>query len=361
MRIVQVVEHLGVGGLEKMAVELAIAQKSAGHDPFIYCVSEPGALAAQAVAAGVPVIPFHKPPGFSPRAILAMARRMRTDRPDAVHTHNWIIHHYGAAAAALARVRAVVNTQHGLETVSPRQTRLFRSVLPATDAVVFVAEEARRVFQDAIRLPAAKARVIRNGIPVGRFMAKAASPGARRPHIRFGTVGRIVPIKDHATLLRAFALLRDRLPGCSLRIVGYGALQPQIENLARELELGDRFAILPPDSDIPSFLLELDLFVLSSWSEGLPVCVLEAMAAGVPIISTRVGGIPEVAAEGQIAWYCPPHNPEMLAVTMYNAANSADLSARGGRARLSAETSFSIESTFAAYEKLFLELLGRHG
>src|SRR4051794_23880902 len=104
MRIVQVVEYLGVGGLEKMAVDLAIAQKEAGHDPLIYCVTQPGALAPIAEGAGIPVIPFHKKPGFSAGAILRLARRMRADGAEVVHTHNWIIHHYGAAAAALARV-----------------------------------------------------------------------------------------------------------------------------------------------------------------------------------------------------------------------------------------------------------------
>jgi glycosyltransferase involved in cell wall biosynthesis len=292
-----------------------------------------------------------------------MARRMRSDGAEVVHTHNWIIHHYGAAAAALARVRAVVNSQHGLgtATISLRQMRLFRSVLPLTGAVVFVAEEPRRIFREATGLPAAKTHVVLNGIRLERFTSHPASPGAQRPRIRFGTVGRIVPIKDHATLLRAFALVLKRLPQCDLRIVGYGVLQQQTEELARELGLGSHFRILPPDSDIPSFLSDLDLFVLSSQSEGLPVCILEAMAAGLPIVSTRVGGVPEVAREGQAAWYCPPGNAGMLAESMYNAARSADLTARSSRARQIAGRDFSIHATFAAYEKIFRDLLDGNG
>jgi len=362
MRIAQVVEYLGVGGLEKMAVNLAIAQKAGGHDPVIYCVGEPGALAAEAEAGGVRVTAFHKSPGFSARTILAIARRMRSDRIEVAHTHNWIIHHYGAAAAALAGVKAIVNTQHGLDMslVGPRQARLFRSVLPLTKAVVFVAEASRRIFQETTGLPEAKTRVILNGIPVAPFVAHTASPGSRRPRIRFGTVGRIVPIKDHASLLRAFSTVAKKLPECELRLVGYGPLQPEIERLAAELGVAERFEILPPGSDVPRFLSELDIFVLSSQSEGLPVSLLEAMAAGLPVVSTRVGGIPEVAREGDIAWYSPAQNADMLAEAMYNAAVSADLTARGSRARQTVTADFSIERTSSAYENLFRELLGRN-
>ena len=197
------------------------------------------------------------------------------------------------------------------------------------------------------------------GIPVDRFDAKPARPGALRPRIRFGAVGRMVPVKDHASLLRAFAGVLRELPDSDLRIVGYGALQEQVEKLAGELGLGDRFRILPPDTDVPGFLSDLDLFVISSLSEGLPVCVLEAMAAGVPVVSTRVGGIPEIAPENHIAWYCPPGNAEMLGATMYNAAISADLTARSDHARQRARTNFSIRQTAAAYEELFRELLGK--
>src|SRR6185312_3868753 len=101
-----------------------------------------------------------------------------------------------------------------MSTVGPRQARLFRSVLPLTKAVVFVAEAPRRIFQQTTGLPEAKTRVILNGIPLEPFLAHTASPGSRRPRIRFGTVGRIVPIKDHATLLRAFGSVAQKLPDC---------------------------------------------------------------------------------------------------------------------------------------------------
>jgi glycosyltransferase involved in cell wall biosynthesis len=222
--------------------------------------------------------------------------------------------------------------------------------------VVFVAEEPRRTLWEGNGFPPSKARVILNGIPVKTFAAHPAAPGSRKDRLRFGTVGRMAPVKDHATLVRAFASIAGRLPASELHIVGYGPLEEETRALATGLGLGDRFRVHPPDSNVPRFLSELDVFVLSSQTEGLPVCILEAMAAGLPIVSTRVGGVPEAAPEGEVAWYCPPSDPAALASAMEEAAQSGDLALRGARgARIVAER-FSIEATMSQYLRLFESL-----
>jgi glycosyltransferase involved in cell wall biosynthesis len=360
MRIAQVVERLEIGGLERMAVDLAIAQKRAGHEPFLYCVCHDGALAPVARKAGIPVKNFAKPLGFSARAVAQIARELWRDRIEVVHTHNSIIHHYGAAAAVLTGI-PVVNTEHGLGalTQNPRQIRIFRGTIPFTDTVVFVAEEPKRFLWETNGFPPSKARVILNGIPLTAFQATPARPGSRRPRIRFGTVGRMVPVKDHAMLVKAFALVSERLPQSELHIVGYGALQEATQALANELGLGTRFRIHPPDTDIPQFLSELDVFVISSQTEGLPVCLLEAMAARLPVVSTRVGGIPEAAPEHEAAWYCPPQDSAALAETMETAAVSGELAQRGQRGASIVEDRFSIETTMRQYVALFDDLRRR--
>src|SRR4051794_3121657 len=113
MKIVQMLPNLDVGGMERLAIAMARQQKSEGHQPIIYCTTHAGAMAAQAEAMGVPVIAFEKRPGFSVSVIRDIARRLRADQPDVVHTHNALVHHYGVIAARLAGVRVVVNTRHG--------------------------------------------------------------------------------------------------------------------------------------------------------------------------------------------------------------------------------------------------------
>ena len=129
MRIVQVVENLEIGGLERLAVDLARKQKLDGHAPSIYCVFHPGAFAEEVEAAGIPVVAFRKKLGFSLEAVWKMAWRLRQDQADVVHTHNAVVHHYGVAAARLAGVPVVVNTLHGIGALFPRarQALIFRT------------------------------------------------------------------------------------------------------------------------------------------------------------------------------------------------------------------------------------------
>ena len=169
----------------------------------------------------------------------------------------------------------------------------------------------------------------------------------------------MAPIKDHATLLKGFARVLERYSGAELHIVGYGALEGDTRQLARTLGLGERFRILPSDTDVPGFLSGLDAFVISSLSEALPLCVLEAMAARLPLVSTRVGGIPEVAPENQVAWYCPPGDPDAMAGALAAAAAATDLQERGLRAAEIVGRRFSIDTMLERYEELYREVLHR--
>ena len=358
VRIAHLVETLAVGGLERLAVDLAKKQNDSGHSAWIYCIFDPGDLAAEAGQAGIAVVPFSKPKGLSIGVVRQMASRMRRDGIEILHTHNAIVHHYGVAAAMLARVPVVVNTQHGFGNLSrPRQARLFRLTLPWTDAVVLVSEDLRKGCVRDRGIPERKAVVIHNGIPVSKFAGKRASPGSRRPHLRFGTVGRIVPPKNHRLLIEAFAKVSAVLPEAELHLMGDGPLRSQVEERVAELSLGNRVHLHGLSFGVADFMSTLDVFVLSSSTEGLPVVILEAMAAGLPIVSTRVGGVPEAAPEHEIAWYSPIGDAEALAAGMSEAAKSPELALRGNNAHSRAAERFSIEAMASGYNALYTRLL----
>lgn len=361
LRIVQIVENLEIGGLERMALDLAIAQKAAGHQPFIYCVFKRGALAGEADQAGVPVVEFRKKSGFSWTTVRQISRRLRQDGAQIVHTHNSVIHHYGVLAARMAGIRAVVNTRHGLGTLhtSARQELYFKATLPFTSAFVFVCEDGRRFFVGRRGVPASRSQVIFNGIPLDKFLAIPSAVGSQRPRIRFGAVGRMVPAKAHSDLIEAFAILRRRLPEAHLRIAGGGPLMETAQAQASRLGLDSSVSLEGATRDVASFLGQLDVFVLSSITEGLPLVILEAMAAALPVVSTRVGGVPEVAPEGEVAWYGEPAQPATLAEAMYQAATSPDLAARGARARSLAQEHYGLEMMQKQYESLYHRLLSR--
>ena len=358
MRIVQLVEDLELGGLERLAVDLALAQKQAGHQVLVYCLFGAGPLAATLQAAGIPVAPFQKPPGFSMSAVLAMAKRLRADRADAIHGHNPGVHHYAALAAGVAGVPVCVNTRHSVTTSKglPYQERYFRWVKAFTSHVVFVCDFVRRGLEPKLGYPAGKCSVILNGIPLAPFLAHPASPGQRHPRIRFGTIGRLVPAKGHAILIDAFARVSRTVPGAELSIYGYGDLHGALSSQIARLGLAGRVRLEGRTNDSPAVLQDLDVFVFSSVNEGLPLVILEAMAAGLPIVTTDVGGIPEVLPK-ESAWLCPPGDAEALAGAMLQAAACSDLRERGEIARKLAASSCGLEHMAARYEDLYRRLL----
>jgi len=290
--------------------------------------------------------------------VLAMARHLRQDRVDVIHGHNPGVHHYAALAARLAAVPACVNTRHSVTNSKglPYQERYFRWVKPLTSHVVFVCDFVRRGLEPKLGYPAEKCSVIVNGIPLAPFLAHPASPGARRPRIRFGTIGRLVPAKGHSILLDAFARISQTAPNAELSIFGYGDLHDQLAAQIARLGLDGRVHLEGRTTNSAATLQGLDVFVFSSVNEGLPLVILEAMAAGLPVVTTDVGGIPEVAREDS-AWLCRPGDPEALAGAMLHALNCRNLQQRGESARRLAASSYGLEHMAARYHDLYRRFL----
>jgi glycosyltransferase involved in cell wall biosynthesis len=358
-RIVQFVLTLEIGGLERMVVDLALQQKKSGDDVHIYCLFHSGPVSAAALEAGIPIVEFHGQALSVAAKMFFVAKALLRDRPDIVHSHNPGVHPYAALAAKIASVPVVINTRHGTASNLGNcyQERKFRSVYGLTDRVVFVSNETRKFYVDKLGLYESKSAVIANGIPTSAFRSRPAQPGSKSPRIRFGTVGRLAPVKAHDVLLDAFALVSRQLSQAELRIVGAGEMRHRLTEQIRALGLGDRVRLDGSTTEIPKVLSELDVFVISSDSEGLPLAVLEAMAAGLPIVSTRVGGIPEVAPEGSVAWYCPPRNPVELAQAMISAGTSQNLRSMGETAAQVVTRHFDVRTMHSRYAGLYSELL----
>lgn len=357
MRIIQIVESLDLGGLERLAVNLAIEQKSHGDDARIYCVCRRGRLADDAEAAGIPVRCFNKPPGLNPIALLKIAFALMADHADVVHTHNPNIHHYGAIAARLARVAVVVNTRHS--PLSPKELmyreRHFEKASRFTDAVVFVSNPARDSILNGLRLGKIRTAVIPTAIPVQPFLEKAASPFSQRPRLRFGTMGRMVPEKAHDVLIDAFVAVTNSFRGAELWIAGGGPLYESLRQRAASTGLNGRIRVEQATDDAAGFLQQLDVFVLSSRSEGMPLVLLEAMAAGLPVVATRVGGVPDFLPEN-IGWLCAPEDSGALASAMSSASESAESLARAASGRDLVLRRYGIREMCEAYGDLFTEI-----
>ena len=361
MNIAQVVRSLELGGLERVTIDLATVQKKTGNSVTIYSVYKHDPFLANAAKqAGLSVFQLNKTTGFSIRTLLEMVRQFRRERVTVVHTHNELVHTYGTIAGRLAGVPCIVNTIHGTKGgKDPRLDRNYRALLPWTDAVVTVSSETADQFADERLRHPEKFHVIRNGIPVDRFMAFSAQPGSQWPRIRFGTVARLADVKDQATLIRAFQRVKKANPHSELHLLGDGPLRTTLESLSKQLEVDQSVIFHGASANVAEFLGALDVFVLSSLSEGLPIAILEAMSAGLPIVSTRVGGISEVAVEHTVAAYCEPGDPATLAHTMQSVINLERMRLMGQAGQAIAKQSFTIEAMSENYEALYRMVLSK--
>ena len=300
LNIVHVVESLDVGGLERVVLSLVAWQIQQGHRSRIVCLFHEGALAAQARASGIEVVAVGKHVGFDLRALRLLRSELSRGQPDVVHTHNAVTHYYAALArVGLSSVR-FINTRHGMGSLhgSTRLDRLYRVALLGTHAAVSVCRAVQERFVATGVIPASKAAVVANGVPMEKIALRNVAAKERlmvelgRPTgaMVLGTVGRLSPVKDHDNLLHALRLLKDAGRSVELVIVGDGETRVGLEALAQTLGVRDHVHFLGMRQDVAALLSAFDVFVLSSISEGYSLALVEAAAAGLPIVATQVGG-----------------------------------------------------------------------
>ena len=304
--------------------------------------------------------------------LLKLVLLFRRLRPDIVHTHTAKAGTLGRLAARLAGVPVTVHTFHGHVLdgyFSPVVTRFFigmeRALARRTDRLVTVSPRLRAdLLGMGIGRPE-RVEVIPLGLDLERFRrARLEAPvlraslgvGADGPLL--GIVGRLVPIKDHATLFQAMALLELRDPPAHLVVVGDGEERARLDALASRLGLGQRIHFLGWRTDLETILPELDMVICASKNEGTPVALIEAMAAGVPALSTDVGGVADLVTHGETGWLVPPGDPPAMARAIQHLLGDAALRARlAAAARPLALERHGVEGLIRRVEALYTELL----
>ena len=326
MNIVHFVENLERGGLERTVIDLVGAQREAGHQCRVICLYGLGALASELNAQGVMVDECSKRNGFDIVA-LRRARRFLSQSPGAVlHTHNAVAHYHAVLASMRLPLGRVVNTRHGMGAgdSKSRLEWLYRRSVRHTDYVVAVCEAAREHFSMDGVCPRSGLLCIPNGIRVEKFStssAQARNDLATRLGLAIdsriiGTVGRLQPVKHQDSLLEAFARTRQAIPSAALVVIGDGPLRDPLERRATELGIADSVRFLGDRSDVHELLAGLEIFALSSVSEGYSVALLEACAAGLPIVATDVGGNNEIVRDGINGRLVPARDPEALSAAL---------------------------------------------
>jgi L-malate glycosyltransferase len=312
-----------------------------------------------------------------PRLVYALFEALRARRPDVVHAHRYKETILGTMAARALGIGAIVSTVHGFPS-EEGYSGLARYKMQlnlwlerrVTDrhhrAVVAVSQDMAAALRRRLRVPVA---VIPNGVPLpdgdpgGGLLERGAVRallGLDAADVVLGTACRLVPVKGLDTLLVAAGEVVRRAPRTRFVLLGDGPLMPALRRQAAELGL-QRHVLLPGHRpDVRPYLRAFDLFVLPSIAEGLPMALLEAMAAGLPVVASAVGGVPEVVREGVEGLLVPPGAPAPLAAALSRLAADGPLrAAMGTRGRARVAEAFSIEATGPRYVALYSELSAR--
>jgi glycosyltransferase involved in cell wall biosynthesis len=352
-RIVHVTRGLDVGGQEKLLVELARLANRRCFELHFVSLSTRGKLAGAINAQGWAVTALDEPDGLRPGLVWRLTRCLRLLDPDIVHTHDDRPLLYGAPAARLAGVPGLIHTKHygRLAQVTPRRAALMRLVARLCQRFVCVSRaSARLALADGVE--PSKITTIWNGIDLARFAFSGPDP--RGPAL---IVARLSPEKDIRTLLRATALVVRQEPSFRLDIAGAGPEQPFLERLAAELQLQQYVRFLGEVRDVPELLARARFFVLSSTTEGISLTLLEAMARGLAVVATRVGGNPEVVAEGETGLLVPAQDAGELARAMLLLWRDVEAQqCFAHRARQRVEQYFDVGRMVDAYQSLYEEL-----
>jgi glycosyltransferase involved in cell wall biosynthesis len=349
---------LSTGGLERLLVDFAKFGDPSRYRTVFVSIHDTGRPAEEIVAHGGQVHALR----MQGQGRLSIARRLaglfRELGVNVVHTHNAFPHMVGTAAARWAGIRAIVHTRHGQRFGHGWKSRWsFKLASWGARRIVAVSDDAARLCVAEDGLPRRKVVRIWNGIDCDRF----AYRGPANAPVAI-SVARLSKEKDFPTLLRAVDLVRAKYPEFRLKIVGNGPEMDALRALRSELRLEEIVELAGERSDVPELLAQAGFFVTSSLTEGVSLTLLEAMAVGLPILATAVGGNPEVVDTGVTGRLVPSASPEKLAegIEQMLAARS-EWSLMGQAARERVLAHFDIRTMLANYQDLYDEVLTETG
>jgi len=368
LRVMRVITQLSRGGVEAKLAELLPLLAERGFEVSVCCIKEAGSLAHRFVDAGISVHVLPVRSRLHPVGLLRLARYMRRERVDIVHTHMYAANVTGSIAARLAKVPVIISNVHNVGKFSSgRQVWMDRLLSRFRGATVCVSERVEADYLGATGLSDEKTVVILNGVDTERFRPSSAAGDRSRHQIRreFGigesehvlvAAGRLIPQKSPELLIAAFRIVHESQPKTRLLVLGTGELLNGLMALTNELGLSASVIFAGYREDIAECLAASDVLVSSSVKEGFSNVLLEALACGLPAVVTDVGGNSEALRDGREGFLCEP-SAEELAERIMRILGESELIKRMSENARKRAMEFSLErmaeQTAALYHRLF--------
>jgi sugar transferase (PEP-CTERM/EpsH1 system associated) len=367
--VFHLITELDIGGAQLALLRLLASQDRDRFVPIVACLyNGDGAVAQRIRALGVPVTDLGMTAKWRWDAFVRLYRLLRRERPTILHT--WMFHANlpGRVLGTLARVPIIITSRRNENIGGVMREYLNRWTSCLDDRVIAVCELARQAEIKRARVSPEHVVTVYNGVDVERFSVAGGQAAAQARRVigipveapLVGSVGRLHSQKGFSDLLTALAQVRRRIPSVRLFLAGDGELWADLEAQSRSLGLSEAVTFAGVRTDVPEILAALDVFVLPSLWEGMPNAVLEAMAAGLPVVATAVGGTPEVVVDGVTGLLVPPRDPDALARAIESLLRDPGLRRKMGQAGWKrVERCFSVEQMVRKTEYLYETLLNR--
>lgn len=366
LHITYLITDSGIAGAEKIVAALIRGLDRSRFEPSLVTLKPLGETGRQLAQAGIPVTSLGLPARFGlgyvfrlPGAVRKLCRELQHRQTDILHGFLFQANFLGRIAARLTGVQVNISSLRVQEPDRPFLFFLDRLTAAWVTHWTAVGEAVKNFTCIHLGLDPSRVTVIPNGVEMGD--ASSLAPARVRQEFRIapaapllGTIGRLHPQKGVDVLLRALSALPREFPDLKTLIVGEGPARPELERLAAQLGVSQKVIFTGLRRDIPDILAALDLLVLPSRWEGMPNVVLEAMAAGTPVVATAVGAVPELVIDGETGLLVPPEDPAALAQCLRRLLSDAPLRARlaaAGRARV--EKEFSLEKMLQRTQELY--------
>jgi glycosyltransferase involved in cell wall biosynthesis len=368
IRVLHIVPTLNPGGAERVAVHIVTRLNPKRYEAAVVSLGRRKECDLDCLLreAGVEVRYLGKPPGFDYRMYYRLHRVLRDYRPDVIHTHMQVLR-YALPSMLLLKSASLLHTIHNLaeREVEPRARFIHRYAFNHGVVPVAVAQEVAVSVERLYRIP--RCRVIPNGIPTDHYASPRTArkewrvrEGFKDDDVLFACVARFAPQKNHSLLLKAFAQGPASNPSAHLVLVGGGELQGSLEGQAKVLGLSRQAHFLGQRTEIPDVLGAMDVFVLSSDYEGNPLSVMEAMASGLPIVSTAAGGVPTLFESGKEGLMVQTGDVQGLSHSMVSLLRNRELrQGFGAAAAQRARERFDVSTMVHAHETLYETLVNQ--
>jgi len=353
-----------MGGADQQILILAQAMQARGHQVKIMALAPLGAMGLEAQRAGIPTesLDLRRNLAVVPR-FFRLVRMIRTWRPDVLHSHMMHANLVARAVRAFAPVPVLISTIHSINDGGALRMVAYRLTSGMVDRFTIISRLAAQRYIAIGAVPEGRLQVIPNTVDTSRFRRLPHARAAIRQELGLGdefvwiAIGRFEPAKDYPTMIAAFARVATERPNSQLVLVGEGSLKGDVEGLILQKGLVGRVRLLGVRRDVPELLSAADGYLLSSAWEGMPVALLEAASAEVPIVATMVGGVAEVVEDGMTGLLVPPADPLALAQAMLR-MESFSPEARGSmgqRGRILIEERYGTERVLQMWDRLYSE------